>query len=172
MQNAAKIRNKAFAGVELVAAGAALTGGAMLLEEAATPKKPPVPGHDNVYATDNGASLFKVETLGGQEDEITTSEIIGWVILICLFILLFIIFARAIIKIKKTCGQDTSMFNLGNLGKKKEDRQENTTSKLDPQVLASCQSIEMSDQSLEEAIKKARENFAALSSIKDSCKIK
>ena len=49
----------------------------MLLEEAATPKRSPVPGHDNVYATDNGASLFKVETLGGQEDEITMSEIIG-----------------------------------------------------------------------------------------------
>ena len=31
----------------------------------------------------NRASLFKVETLGGQEDdEITTSEIIGYVILI------------------------------------------------------------------------------------------
>ena len=87
-----------------------------------------------------------ITTLGGQGDKITTSEIIGWVILICLFILLFIIFARAIIKIKKTCGQDTSMFNLGNLGKKQENGQENTTSKLDPQVLAtSSQSTETSD---------------------------
>ena len=170
MKNAAKIRNKAFAGIELVAAGAALTGGAMLLEEAATPKKPPVPGHDNVYATDNGASLFKVETLGGQEDEITTSEVIGWVILICLFILLVIIFARAIIRIKKTCGQDTSMFKIGKIKKEKEVGHENTSSRSDPQAPASSRQIEMSDQSLEEAIKKARENFAALSSIKESTK--
>ena len=77
-KNAKAIRNKAFAGAELVATGAALTGGAMLLEEAATPKRTPVSGHDNVYATDNGALLFKVETLGGQEDnKITTSEMIG-----------------------------------------------------------------------------------------------
>ena len=38
------------ASVELVGAGAALTGGAMLLEEATKPKV--APGHDNVYATD------------------------------------------------------------------------------------------------------------------------
>ena len=131
MKNAAKINNKAFAGVELVAAGAALTGGAMLLEEAAKPKKPPVPGHDNVYATDNGASLFKVETLGGQEDEITTSEVIRWVILICLFILLAIIFARAIIKVKKTCGQDTNIFKIGKIKEEKEIRHENTSSRSD-----------------------------------------
>ena len=52
-KNAKAIRNKAFAGAELVTAGAALTGGAMLLEEAATPKRTQVAGHDNVYATDN-----------------------------------------------------------------------------------------------------------------------
>ena len=62
-----------FAGAELLAAGAALTGGAMLLEEAAKPKETPVVGHDNVYSTDNGATLFNVEMLAGQEDnEITT----------------------------------------------------------------------------------------------------
>ena len=72
VKNTVKIRNKALAGAELVAAGAVLTGGAMLLEEAATPKRTPIPGHNNVYAMDNRASLFKVETLGGQEDnEIT-----------------------------------------------------------------------------------------------------
>ena len=119
VKNAKAIRNKAFTGAKLVAAGAAITGGAMLLEEAATPKRTPVAGHDNVYATDNGASLFKVETLGGQEDDkITTSEIIGYVILVFLMILLFIMFARAIIKVKQMCGQDTSAFNLGSLRKK------------------------------------------------------
>ena len=73
-KNAKVIRKKAFAGAELVAAGAALTGRAMLLKEATKPNEIPVVGHDNVFATDNGATLFKVETLAGQEDdEITTS---------------------------------------------------------------------------------------------------
>ena len=88
-------------------------------------------------------------------------------------ILLFIMFARAIIKIKQTCGQDTSIFNLSSLGKKYENRQERTTPKPDsPEHATPSQSTETSNQALEEAIKKARENFAALSSIKDSCKIK
>ena len=59
-KNAQVIRKKAFAGAELVTAGAALIGGVMLLEEATKPKDPPVVGHDNVYATDNGATLFEV----------------------------------------------------------------------------------------------------------------
>lgn len=173
VKNAKVIRNKALAGAELVAAGTALTGRAMLLEEAVTPKRTPIPGHNNMYATDNGASLFKVETLSGQEDEITISEIIGYVILICLMILLFVMFARAIIKIKQTCSQDTSIFNLSILGKKYENGQERTTPKPDPLEHATpSQSTETSDQALEEAMKKAQENFAALSSIKDSCKIK
>ena len=52
-----RVRGKVLTGVELVGAGAALTGGAMLLEEAAKPKLPQ--GHDNVYVTHSGPSLFK-----------------------------------------------------------------------------------------------------------------
>ena len=88
-------------------------------------------------------------------------------------ILLFIMFARAIIKIKQMRGQDTSIFNLSSLGKKHKNRQERTASKPDsPEYATPSPSTEASDQALEEAIKKARENFAALSSIKDSCKTK
>ena len=87
-----------------------------------------------------------------------------------MFILLIIIFARAIIRIKKTCGQDTSIFKIGKIKEEKEIKHKNTSSRSDPQATASSRQIEMSDQSLEEAIKKARENFAALSSIKDSIK--
>ena len=162
MKNAAKIKNKAFAGAELVTAGTALTGGVMLLEEAAKPRQTEAPGHDNVFATDNGASLFKVETLGGQEDEITTSEIIGWVIITCLFILLAIIFSRAIIKVKKTCGHRTSGFKMGKLVDEKEAIVETTSAEHNPEVKA-----QLDNKSLEEAIKKARENFAALEAIKD-----
>ena len=117
-----------FAGAELVAAGAALTGGAMLLEEATKPKEPPVVGHDNVYTTDNRVTLFKVETLAGQDDnKVTTSEIIGYIILVFLMILLFIMFAHAIIKIKQMYGQDTSAFNLDRLQKKSDSGQERAT---------------------------------------------
>ena len=48
VKTAKAIRKKAFAGAELVTAGAALTVGAMLLKEAAKPKETPVVGHDNV----------------------------------------------------------------------------------------------------------------------------
>ena len=161
-KNAAKPRNKIFAGAKLVAAGAALTGGALLLGEAGKPRQTQAPGHDNVIATDNGASLFKVETLGGQEDETTTSEIIGWVIFTCLFIILAIILSRAIIKVKKTCGHRTSGFKMGKLVDDKEAKIETTSVGSNPEVTA-----QLSNQSLEEAIKKARENFAALEAIKD-----
>ena len=62
-KRAKAIKKKATAAGELVVAGAALTGGAMLLEEVAKPNEPQLAGHDNVYATDNGATLFKYETL-------------------------------------------------------------------------------------------------------------
>ena len=161
-KNAAKLRNKIFAGAELVAAGAALTGGALLLEEAAKPGLPQASGHDNVIATDNGASIFKVETLGGQEDETTTSEIIGWVIFTCLFIILAIILSRAVIKVKKTCGHRTSGFKMGKLVDEKEAIIETTSAEPNPEIKA-----QLDNKSLEEAIKKARENFAALEAIKD-----
>ena len=64
-KNAKVIKQKAVAGAELVSAGAALTGGLMLLEEMVSSKDPQVVGYDKVYATDNRATLFKVETLAG-----------------------------------------------------------------------------------------------------------
>ena len=133
-----------------------------MLEEAAKPGQTQAPGHDNVIATDNGASIFKVETLGGQEDETATSEIIGWVIFTCLFIILAIILSRAIIKVKKTCGHRTSGFKMGKLVDDKEAIIETTSAGPNPEIKA-----QLDNKSLEEAIKKARENFAALEAIKD-----
>ena len=73
--------------MELVGTGATLTGGAMLLEEATKPKV--APGHDNVYATDNRTTLFKYKTLASEEEAVSTSEIIGYVILaICMVLFL------------------------------------------------------------------------------------
>ena len=62
-KTAKAIRDKAFMGVKLVGTGAALTGGAMLLEEGAKPKMALAVGHDNVYATDNGAHSSKLKRL-------------------------------------------------------------------------------------------------------------
>ena len=69
-KTAKRVKGKVLAGVELVGAGAALTVGAMLLEEATKPKV--AQGHDNVYATDNGATLFKYETLASEDEGIST----------------------------------------------------------------------------------------------------
>ena len=62
-KQAKAIKKKAVAAGELVAAGVALTGGSLLLEEMVKPGEPKLASHDNVYATDNDATLFKYETL-------------------------------------------------------------------------------------------------------------
>ena len=125
VKNAKAIKQKAFAGAELVGAGAALMGGSMLLEEIIKTKDPQVFGHDNVYATDNGATLFKVETLAGQDDDkFSNGEIIMYIIFILLALLLLIPLARAVIKIKKMCGQDTSAFSWDRFQKKSDNGQQ------------------------------------------------
>lgn len=170
------------AGVELVGTGAALTGGAMLLEEATKPEVAPT-GHDNVYETDNGATLFKYETLASEEEAVTTSEIICYVILEICMILFFIMFARAIIKIKQMCGHNTNIFKVDS---KDDDKQEETSHKQKthgnpessvPSMEKTLEDLNNSsifnptsshDQPLEDAIKKARENYTTLSSIKQN----
>ena len=62
-KRAKAVKKKAVAAGELVTAGVALTGGSLLLEEMVKPGEPKLAGHDNVYATDNDATLFKYETL-------------------------------------------------------------------------------------------------------------
>ena len=59
---------------------AALTSGSMLLEEMVSTKNPQVEGHNNIYATNNGETLFEMESLAGQEDKVTTMEIIGYIV--------------------------------------------------------------------------------------------
>ena len=102
-QRAKIAKKKAMAGAELVAAGAALTGGSILMEELFNSKTPQVEDHNNVYATDSGATLFKVESLAGQEDTITNMEVLGWIIFGLILILLSIPMVRAILKIMRTC---------------------------------------------------------------------
>ena len=111
-KNAKAIKKKAVAGAELLATGAALTGGSMLLEEMVKPKEPQLAGCNNVYVTDNRAILFKYKTLAEQDnDGVTTAEIIGCIIFILMALLLIFPCVRAIIKIKRMCGQDVSAFS-------------------------------------------------------------
>ena len=105
-KNTKAIKQKAVAGAELVSTEAALTGGSMLLKDMVKSNKPQVTGHDNIYATNNGATLFKYETLARQDNnKVTTAKIIGYIIFILLALLLIIPCVRAIIKIKKMCSQ-------------------------------------------------------------------
>ena len=70
------IRQKAVAGAELVGAGAALTGGSILMEKMDdSDPSPQLSGHNNVYGLDSSPSFFKVESLAGK-DEISTIEIV------------------------------------------------------------------------------------------------
>ena len=58
------MRQKAVAGAELVAAGAALTGGSILMKKMVDLQpSPQLNGHDNVYAVDLSPCLIKVETI-------------------------------------------------------------------------------------------------------------
>ena len=168
MKTAKRIKGKVLAGVELVGAGAALTGGAMLLEEAAKPKLPQ--GHDNVYATDNGATLFKYETLASEDEGISTSEIIGYAILAICMVLFSIIFTWAILKIKQMCGHKPHSKDMDDsddtMYKGNQESSVPSMEKTFEDIANSGIHNQSSDQALKEAMKKAKENYPTLSAIK------
>ena len=177
-KQAKAVKKKAAAAGELVVAGAALTGGAMLLKEVGKPSEPQLAGHDNVYATDNGATLFKYETLAEEEDGITTAQILGYVLLVLIAVLLLFPLARAIIKIKRMCGHDMSNFTDESKDKDSDDSKDNKHD--GPTATPSMEkayedlnnnsilNAQGQQHNLDDAIKKARENFAALTSLKDA----
>ena len=68
-------------------------------------------GHDNVYAVDSLPSFFKVESLAGK-DELSTIEIVGWVIFGLILLLLTVPLIHALIKIMKIYKQRISSYNL------------------------------------------------------------
>ena len=178
MKPAKAIKKKASAAGELVVAGTALTGGAMLLEEVAKPSEPQLAGHDNVYATDNGATLFKYETLADEEDGITTAQILGYVLLVFIAILLIFPLAKAIMKIKRMCGHDMKNFagESKDEGPGNSEDDDNNGPTATPSMEKAYKDLNNNSilntqgqqHNLDEAIKKARENFAALISLKDA----
>merc|ERR1712240_814574 len=142
----------------------------------AKPSEPQLAGQDNVYATDNGATLFKYETLAEEDDGITTAQILGYVLLVLIAVLLLFPLARAIIKIKRMCGHNMSNFSEES---KDSDSDSSKDSKHDSPAASpsmekafedlnnnSILNHQNAEHNLEDAIKKALENFAALASIK------
>ena len=58
------IRQKSLAGMELVRAGTALTGGSILMEKMVDLEpSPQLSGHDNIYTVDSLPSFIKIESL-------------------------------------------------------------------------------------------------------------
>ena len=131
-----------------------------------------------IYATDNGATLFKYKTLAEEEDGITTAQILGYVLLVLIAVLLLFPLVRAIIKIKRMCGHDMSNFSEES---KDNDPDSSKDNKHDgPTATPSMEKAfedlnnnsilnnQNAEHNLEDAIKKAHENFAALATIKDA----
>ena len=103
-------KHKAIGGVELVGAGAALTGGSILMEKVVeSPPSPQFTGHDNIYAADSSPSFIKIESLAGK-DNMSALEITGWVLFSIILILLSIPVIRAILRIMRTCCQSTDNY--------------------------------------------------------------
>ena len=117
-KRAKAIKKKELTAGELVGAGTTLTSGSLLLEEVVKPGEPQLARHDNIYATDNGATLLKYETLAKQDDDgIKTAQIIGYILLVLVAIMLSFPIACTIVKIKRMCGHDVSTFQW--IGSKK-----------------------------------------------------
>ena len=108
-------KQKVIAGVELVGAGAALTGGSILMEKMVeSPPSPQVTRHDNVYAADSSPSFIKIELLAGQ-DSMSLLEVMGWVLFSLILILLSIPVVCTILKIMKTFRHNTDSYTLDSL---------------------------------------------------------
>ena len=132
-----------------------------------------------------------MESLAGQEDKVTTMEIIGYIVFVLIVLLLFIPCVHAILRIKRTSGQDTGSFNLDHSPKKVDGGHGRVTYNTGlPEVMQSTSpSMERTfeelnsdnnlnlvrptvDLTVKEAVKKFCENFSAIDSIKKSSMFK
>ena len=96
------------AGTELVGAGAALTGGSILMEKMVDSEhSPQLSGHDNIYAADSSPSFIKIESLASKEDMLAL-KITGWVVFGIILVLLSVPVICAILRIMRTCRQSTA----------------------------------------------------------------
>ena len=108
---AKEMKKKAVARLELVGAGALLTGGLVLMARLTEDDSPSLSGQDIVHNSDTFPVIFKFESLS-KGSKMSILEMLGWV-LFGFFILLFIIpVLRAIKKIMKICNKNTDAYNL------------------------------------------------------------
>ena len=87
-----------------------------------SPPSPQVTGHDNIYAADSSSSFIKIESLAGK-DSMLALEIMGWVLFNIILILLSIPVICAILKIMRTCHQNTDSYTLDNSPSTKESEE-------------------------------------------------
>ena len=75
----------------------------MMERMAETPSNPQVTGHDNVYNADSNSSIIKFESLASGEDNMSTIEVVGWIIFALILVMLTIPVIRAILRIMRIC---------------------------------------------------------------------
>ena len=107
-----EVKKKAVAGLELVGAGALLTGGSVLMERFTEDNSLSISSQDIVYNLDISLAKFKFKSLSKGKNKMCTWETLGWVIF-GFFIILFIIpVIKVIKKILKICHRSTDKYNL------------------------------------------------------------
>ena len=107
-----EVKKKAVTRLELVGAGALLTGDSVLMERLTEDDSLSISGQDIVYNSDTSPAIFKFESLSKGQNKISTLEMLGWVIF-GFFIILFIIpVIKVIKKILRICHRNTDNYNL------------------------------------------------------------
>ena len=87
-----------------------------------TPSNPQVTGHDNMYAADSIPSIIKFELLANGQDNISTIEVVGWIILALILVMLTVLVVRAILNIMRTCQHKTESYNLDHTHKDSDEK--------------------------------------------------
>ena len=99
---AKEMKKKAMTGIELVGAGALLTGGSVLMERLTKNNTPSISGQDIIYNEDNSVLVFKFESMS-KEGNMRILETLAWIVF-GFFVLLFILpIIRVIRKIMNFC---------------------------------------------------------------------
>ena len=110
-------------------------------------------------------NFHKDETLASEEEGISTSEIIGYAIVTISLVIFSIVFAKVILKIRRTCGHKIS-------NKEYNDTEDTAFKGNQEPSLPSNRAFkdisQHSDCTLDEAMKKAKENYETLSAIRQN----
>ena len=123
-KNKKNIKKKVVTTAKIFAAGALLTAGRNMVDKISEDNTPEISASEVTWNQDQGASLFKIETL--QRDSGTSSLVIGGYIMLALgMILLALPALRAIKWVIKSCGGHTRTHSLDE--EESEDKKERKT---------------------------------------------